>query len=75
MLSTDEKMLGEITACVNLAEEDLSSKEALLAIFMAVDCFIFLTGVLCLGAMGEGQGGGRWSGRRRWARKTKKTGR
>ena len=73
MLSTDKKILGEMTACVNLAEEDLSSKEALITIFMAVDWFIFLTGVLYLEAMGEGPGGGRCSKRRRWARKTKKT--
>ena len=54
MLSTDEKMLKEITACVNLAVEDLSSKEALITVFIAMDCFIILTGVLYLGAMGEG---------------------
>ena len=47
-------MLGESTACVNRADEDLSSKEALITVFMVVDFFIFLTGVLCLGAMGKG---------------------
>ena len=65
MLSIDEKMRGEITACVNLAVEDLSSREALIAVFMAVDCFTFLTRVLCLGAMGGGWGCGMWSEQRR----------
>ena len=46
-------MLGENVACVNRATEDLSSKEARIAVFMAVDCFTFLTGILGLGAMEE----------------------
>ena len=52
-LSTVEKMLGENVACVNQAAEDLSSKEAHIAVFIAVDCFTFLTRILGLGAMGE----------------------
>ena len=48
-------MLGENVAIVNQAAEDLSSKEARIAVFMAVDCFTFLTEILGLGAMG-----GRW---------------
>ena len=50
----------------NRAAEDLSSREALIAVFIAVDCFTFLTGILGLGAMdkkvaveGESHGGAR----------------
>ena len=53
ILPAVEKMLGESVACVSLAAEDLSSKEALIAVFMAVDFFTFLTRILCLGAMGR----------------------
>ena len=53
-LSAIEKMLGENVASLNQAVEDLSSREALIAVFIAVDCFTFLTGILCLGARGGG---------------------
>ena len=53
-LSTDRKMLGESTTSVNRAEGDLSANDAFIANFMAVDCFIFLTGVLYFRAIGRG---------------------
>ena len=71
-LSAVEKMLGENVACVNRAAEDLSSSEARIAVFKAVDCFTFLTGILGMCAMekkaaveGESRGGAEQGRRRR----------
>ena len=47
-------MLDESTAYVSLSEEDLSAKDAFIATFIAMDCFSFLTKVLCFGAMNMG---------------------
>ena len=71
VFSTVAKMLGENVAYVRRAAEDLSSSEARIAVFRAVDCFTFLTGILGLcdmekeAAIGGKLHGGAKQGRRR----------